>query len=279
MFKTLSSLISTFFFLAVIGLMVLLVGYWKISQELPDYHQLAKYEPPVTTRLYAGDGQLLMEYDAQKRLFVPENKIPEKVKQAFIAAEDKKFYSHSGIDFIGIARAILLNLKNFGSGRRPSGASTITQQVAKNFLLSSEVSILRKIKEAILSTRMEQAFTKQHILELYLNEIYLGNRSYGVAAAALNYFGKPLDELELEEIAYLAALPKGPNNYNPKTRYENAVARRNWVIGRMAEDGYVSADEAEIAMAKPLKVVDRGDEFVKNADYFSEAHLERRLCC
>lgn len=117
---------------------------------------------------------------------------------------------------------------------------------------------------------MEQAFTKQHILELYLNEIYLGNRSYGVAAAALNYFGKPLDELELEEIAYLAALPKGPNNYNPKTRYENAVARRNWVIGRMAEDGYVSADEAEIAMAKPLKVVDRGDEFVKNADYFSE---------
>lgn len=270
MFKTLSSLISTFFFLAVIGLMVLLVGYWKISQELPDYHQLAKYEPPVTTRLYAGDGQLLMEYAAQKRLFVPENKIPEKVKQAFIAAEDKKFYSHSGIDFIGIARAILLNLKNFGSGRRPSGASTITQQVAKNFLLSSEVSILRKIKEAILSTRMEQAFTKQHILELYLNEIYLGNRSYGVAAAALNYFGKPLDELELEEIAYLAALPKGPNNYNPKTRYENAVARRNWVIGRMAEDGYVSADEAEIAMAKPLKVVDRGDEFVKNADYFSE---------
>ncbi len=270
MFKTLSSLLSALFFLAVIGIIAVLVGYVAVSHDLPDYRQLAEYEPPVTTRLYAGDGQLLMEYAAQKRIFVPESQIPEKVKQAFIAAEDKNFYHHAGIDFFGIARAILVNIKNIGSGRRPSGASTITQQVAKNFLLSSEVSIMRKIKEAILSTRMEQAFTKQHILELYLNEIYLGNRAYGVAAAALNYFGKSLNELSLEEIAYLAALPKGPNNYNPKTKYANAVARRNWVIGRMLEDGYVSEEEAEKAMAAPLKVVDRSDEFVKNADYFSE---------
>lgn len=270
MFKTLTTLLSAAFFFAVIGIIGLLIGYWKISQDLPDYHQLSDYAPPVTTRLYAGDGQLLMEYAAQKRLFVPENQIPDKVKNAFIAAEDKNFYNHSGIDFIGIARAVLVNLKNFGSGRRPSGASTITQQVAKNFFLSSEVSILRKIKEAILSVRMEQAFTKEHILELYLNEIYLGNRAYGVAAAALNYFGKPLNELELEEIAYLAALPKGPNNYNPKTKYDNAIARRNWVLGRMQEDGYISEEEAEIAKAKPLKVVDRSGEFVKNADYFSE---------
>ncbi len=270
MFKTLSSLISTCFFFAVIGLIVALVGFWQISQELPDYHQLAKYEPPVTTRLYAGDGQLLMEYAAQKRLFVPESKIPERVKQAFIAAEDKTFYRHSGIDFIGIIRAVLLNIKNLGSGRRPSGASTITQQVAKNFLLSSEVSITRKIKEAILATKMEQAFTKQHILELYLNEIYLGNRSYGVAAAALNYFGKSLNELSLEEIAYLAALPKGPNNYDPKKKYAAAIGRRNWVIGRMLEDGYITEEEANEAISKPLVTVDRGNAFVEDGEYFSE---------
>lgn len=270
MFKTLSSLISTFFFFAVIAFVLVISSLWEYAGQLPDYHQLAKYEPPVTTRLYAGDGQLLMEYANEKRLFVPVSKMPEKVKQAFISAEDKKFYSHSGIDFVGIVRAILGNLKNIGSGRRPAGASTITQQVAKNFLLSSELSYTRKIKEAILATRIEQAFSKDHILELYLNEIYLGNRSYGVAAAALNYFGKPLDKLDLEEIAYLAALPKGPNNYNPKTKYEAAVARRNWVIDRMAEDGYVDETEAQLAKDKPLKTVDRNNEFVKDANYFSE---------
>ncbi|MBS4773058.1 MAG: penicillin-binding protein 1A [Proteobacteria bacterium] len=270
MFKTISSLLSTFFFFAVIALIVLITSLWQISQELPDYHQLEKYEPAVTTRLYAGDGRLLMEYAAEKRLFVPEEKIPERVKNAFISAEDKNFYHHFGIDFFGIARAVLDNLRNIGSGRRPAGASTITQQVAKNFLLSSELSYKRKIKEAILSTRIEQAFSKQHILELYLNEIYLGNRSYGVAAAALNYFGKSLDELTLEEAAYLAALPKGPNNYNPKTKYEAAVARRNWVIGRMLEDGYASEEEAEAAKEKPLKVVERRGAFVEDAQYFSE---------
>lgn len=270
MFKTLSSLISTFFFFAVIAFVLVISSLWEYAGQLPDYHQLAKYEPPVTTRLYAGDGQLLMEYANEKRLFVPVSKMPEKVKQAFISAEDKKFYSHSGIDFVGIVRAILGNLKNIGSGRRPAGASTITQQVAKNFLLSSELSYTRKIKEAILATRMEQAFSKDHILELYLNEIYLGNRSYGVAAAALNYFGKALDKLDLEEIAYLAALPKGPNNYNPKTKYEAAVGRRNWVIDRMFEDGYISEEEAQQAKDKPLKTVGRNNEFVKDANYFSE---------
>ncbi len=270
MFKTLSSLLSTFFFFAVIGLVLMITSIWKISQELPEYKQLAKYEPAVTTRLYAGDGQLMMEYAVEKRLFVPEEKIPSLVKNAFIAAEDKKFYSHSGIDFVGIARAVIGNLKNIGTGRRPAGASTITQQVAKNFLLSSELSYVRKIKEAILATRIEQAFTKQHILELYLNEIYLGNRSYGVAAAALNYFGKSLDELSLEEVAYLAALPKGPNNYNPKTRYEAAIARRNWVIDRMVEDGYATPEDAETAKAKPLQTIERRGEFVKDGEYFSE---------
>lgn len=270
MLKTLSSILSTLFLFAVIGIVLVLCCFWHFSQTLPDYRQLAKYEPAVTTRLYAGDGQLLKEYAVEQRLFVPVDKIPEQVKQAFISAEDKKFYRHSGLDYVGILRAVLSNLKNLGSGRRPSGASTITQQVAKNFLLTSEVSYIRKIKEALLAWRMEQAFDKDHILELYLNEIYLGNRSYGVAAAALNYFDKPLTELTLEEAAYLAALPKGPNNYNPRTRYEAAVARRNWVIGRMAEDGYVDELAAENAKAQPLTVVERSKHFVGNAEYFSE---------
>ncbi len=276
MFKTLSSLLSTFFFFAVIALVLVITSVWQMSQELPDYLQLAKYEPSVTTRLYAGDGQLMMEYAAEKRLFVPEEKIPPLVKNAFIAAEDKKFYSHFGVDPIGIVRAFADNLKNIGSGRRPAGASTITQQVAKNFLLSSELSYKRKIKEALLAMRMEQAFTKQHILELYLNEIYLGNRSYGVAAAALNYFGKSLDELSIEEAAYLAALPKGPNNYNPRTKYAAAVGRRNWVIDRMVEDGYVSEKDGEEAKSKPLEVIERRGEFVKDAEYFSE-EVRRRV--
>lgn len=270
MLKTLSSFLSTCFFFAVIAFVLIITSVWQVSQELPDYRQLENYEPAVTTRLYAGDGQVMMEYAAEKRLFVPEDKIPALVKNAFIAAEDKNFYHHFGIDPMGILRAVLTNVKRLGSGHRPSGASTITQQVAKNFLLSSELSYKRKIKEALLALRMEQAFTKEHILELYLNEIYLGNRSYGVAAAAMNYFGKALDELTLEEAAYLAALPKGPNNYNPKTKYDAAVARRNWVIDRMVEDGYASAEEAANAKAKPLTVLEGKSELVKDAQYFSE---------
>ncbi len=270
MFKFFSTLVSAGMFFAILGLIALMLIFGILSKDLPDYRQLAKYEPAVTTRLFAGDGQLLMEYAAEKRLFVPVDKIPERVKQAFISAEDKHFYQHGGIDYIGIARAVINNIKNLGSGRRPSGASTITQQVAKNFLLSSEVSYVRKIKEAILANRMNNAFSKDHILELYLNEIYLGNRSYGVAAAALNYFDKALDELELEEIAYLAALPKGPNNYHPERRYDAAVARRNWVIGRMTEDGYVTQEEAERAKAKPLVTVKRKTGFLKDAEYYSE---------
>lgn len=270
MFKTLTSFLSTIFFFAVIGIILILVTFWQFSVDLPDYSKLAKYEPPVTTRLYASDGQPLMEYASEKRFFVPIDKIPELVKNAFISAEDKHFYHHSGVDFLGIIRAILGNLKNMGTGKRPAGASTITQQVAKNFLLSSELSYIRKIKEAILATRIEKSFSKDHILELYLNEIYLGNRSYGVAAAALNYFGKSLDELEIEEMAYLAALPKGPNNYNPKTKYEAAVGRRNWVIDRMEEDNYITEEEALKAKDKPLKVIERNPNIIRDAQYFSE---------
>ena len=270
MLKSLSSFLSACFFFVVVAFILIITSLWQISQELPEYKQLAKYEPKVTTRLYAGDGHLMAEYAAEKRLFVPEEKIPLLVKQAFLSAEDKNFYSHFGIDFAGITRAILVNIKNLGSGRRPTGASTITQQVAKNFLLSSELSYKRKIKEALLAVRIEQSFSKKHILELYLNEIYLGNRAYGVAAAAINYFNKSLDELTIEEIAYLAALPKGPNNYNPKTKYDAAIARRNWVIDRMREDGYIPEEAAEEAKTKPLTVVSNKDELVRYSQYFSE---------
>lgn len=270
MFKFFSALISAGLFFAAIVLIAVTVFLSQIVSDLPDYKQLAKYEPPVTTRFFAGDGQLLMEYAAEKRFFVPIDKIPSRIKNAFIAAEDKHFYTHGGIDYAGIVRAVINNLKNFGTGRRPAGASTITQQVAKNFLLSSEVSYVRKIKEAMLANRINKAFTKDHVLELYLNEIYLGNRSYGVAAAALNYFNKALDELEIEEVAYLAALPKGPNNYHPVRRHDAAVARRNWVISRMAEDGYITKEEAEVAKQKPLVVVSRESGFLKDAEYYSE---------
>lgn len=260
--------------LAFFGLIVLIIaatyGLSKINITIPDYRQLADYEPAVTTRLFAGDGQVMMEYASEKRLFVPIEKIPDIVKNAFIAAEDKHFYSHAGIDYTGIIRAVLGNLRNMGKGKRPAGASTITQQVAKNFLLSSELSYTRKLKEAILARRINKAFSKEHVLELYLNEIYLGNRAYGVAAAAMNYFNKSLDELSIDEVAYLAALPKGPNNYNPITKYDAAIARRNWVIDRMVADGYVSQEDAEEAKKRPLKVIEHKSGFLKDTEYYSE---------
>ncbi len=231
-----------------------MAGYllWYASRDLPSYESLAQYEPPVMTRIHAHDGQLIAEYARQRRIFVPINTIPELVIHAFLSAEDKRFYEHGGLDFFGIARAVIRNLQN--PGRRPEGASTITQQVAKNFLLSSEQRYERKLKEAILAIRIERAYSKDKILELYLNEIYLGIGSYGVAAAALNYFSKELDELTPEEAAYLAALPKAPNNYHPFRNTREATARRNWVLEQMAENGYISPEQAEEAKAKPLQV-------------------------
>jgi penicillin-binding protein 1A len=244
------------------------VNYY--GQDLPDYSQLKDYKPPIVTRLYAGDGRLMAEFAQEKRVFVPINEVPDIVKQAFIAAEDKNFYTHPGIDFTAIARAALSNIINAGSGRRPVGASTITQQVAKNFLLTNEVSYTRKIKEAILAYRMEQALSKDRLLELYLNQIFLGARSYGVAAASMEYFNKSLPELSIEEAAYLAALPKAPNNYHPVRKYDAALARRNWVIERMREDGYINNSQAELATIKPLKTVQRDISRIVSAPYFAE---------
>ncbi len=270
MYKLFLNLVSLGLLFLVLLCAAAFIWFKTYGFDIPDYKRLATYEPPVTTRFYAGDGQVLMEYAVEKRIFVPEDKIPERVKNAFIAAEDKHFYSHPGIDLLGITRAILTNVVNYAKGRRMVGASTITQQVAKNFLLSSERSLVRKIKEAILAYRISKAFSKEHVLELYLNEIYLGNRAYGVAAAALNYFDKSLDELSLEEAAYLAALPKGPNNYNPKKRYDAALNRRNWVIGRMIEDGYATAEEGEVAKQKPLVTVEHKFGYLEDGEYFSD---------
>ncbi|MBV6632375.1 MAG: penicillin-binding protein 1A [Alphaproteobacteria bacterium] len=278
--KLLGKLLLTFFALGVLGVIVaggiLLFALYRFGAGLPDFSQLASYEPPVVTRVHAGDGQLLEEFARQKRVFVPVEAMPPQLVNAFVAAEDQDFFNHIGIDFRGILRAAMNNAKSIGTGRRPEGASTITQQVAKNFLLTNEVSIERKAKEAILAIRIERVFSKDQILELYLNEIYLGRGSYGVAAAALNYFDKALDELNLAEIAYLAALPKAPNNYHPTRKTEAAIARRNYVITRMEEDGYVKVADAIGAKNQSLDVVPRrGEEYVE-AGHFTE-EVRRRL--
>lgn len=250
--------------------------FWEYGRNLPEYSKLARYEPPVVTRVHAGDGALLAEYATEKRVFVPVTEIPQPLIEAFLSAEDKGFYDHFGIDLKALARAVVTNIVNYGSGRRPIGASTITQQVAKNFLLSNEVSIERKIKEAILAIRMERAFSKDQLLALYLNEIYLGFGSYGVAAAALNYFDKSLDTLTLAEMAYLAALPKAPNNYHPVKRYKAAIQRRNWVLGQMRENGFITREEAALARQEAITIRPRSGVDGADAPYFVE-EVRRQL--
>lgn len=218
-----------------------------LTKDLPDYEVLAKYEPPVTTRVHAADGALMAEFARERRLYLPIQAVPDRVKAAFLSAEDKNFYNHPGVDVTGLARAVVTNIQNLGSGRRPVGASTITQQVAKNFLLTSDQTMQRKIKEMVLSFRIEQAYSKDRILELYLNEIFFGLGSYGIAGAALTYFDKSVNELSLAEAAYLAALPKGPSNYHPFRYTERAIERRNWVIDQMVANGYATAEEGEKA--------------------------------
>ena len=256
--------------LAMVGAGAALYLIHGYGAGLPDYRQLAHYQPPTVTRVHAGDGRLLAEFAHEKRVFVPVEAIPKRVIQAFLAAEDKNFYRHPGIDPLSIVRAALTNLGRLGDNRRPVGASTITQQVAKNFLLSNEVSLERKIKEALLAFRIERAFTKDQILELYLNQIYLGVGSYGVAAAALNYFDKSLDELTTAEAAFLAGLPKAPSWYHPERRPEAAKERRDWVIGRMLDVGFIDRGEAALALAEPLVMHRRAPTEVVRADYFVE---------
>ena len=250
---------------------------YSVTRDLPSVEALRDYQPPVTTRVYAGDGTLLGEYARERRIFVPISFVPKRVIQAFTSAEDKNFYSHPGIDPSGIMRAAVKDIFNVFQHKRLEGASTITQQVAKNFLLNSDVKFSRKIREAILAIRIDATYSKAKILELYLNEIYLGENSYGVAAAALNYFGKSLDELDVAEVAFLAALPKAPSAYDPVHNHEAALDRRNWVIGQMRENGYISSDEERAALAEPLITQTRAiGSQTEDADYFVE-EVRRQL--
>jgi penicillin-binding protein 1A len=272
-------LVLRFFgFLFAVGTIVFLVGIgaaagllWHFSKDLPDYSQLQNYEPPVMSRVHAADGSLLAEYATQRRLYIPIQAIPKLVTNAFIAAEDKNFYEHNGLDYMGMARAVVFLIQNYGSSRRPQGASTITQQVAKNFLLTNELSYTRKIKEALLALKIERTYSKEKILELYLNEIYLGLGAYGVAAASLLYFDKSVHELTIAEAAYLAALPKAPNNYHPFRQRERAIERRNYVIDQMVVIGAISASDGEAAKKEPLNVTARPTgAHIFAAEYFAE---------
>lgn len=269
-FKALRRALVVLAVLAAAGVLVAFYAIHHFSRDLPDYSQLETYEPPIATRVYAGDGRLLAEFATEKRVFTAIDAIPKRVVDAFLAAEDSEFFDHSGVNFFSMVRAAFQNVGNLAADRRPVGASTITQQVAKNFLLSNELSIARKVKEIVLAFRIEKALTKRRILELYLNEIYLGYGAYGVAAAAGNYFGKSLDELSLSEAAYLAALPKAPSNYHPIRNRPAAVARRNWVLERMRDEGFITAEAAAKAEADPLSVRLRDETETARADYFAE---------
>ncbi|WP_315704271.1 MULTISPECIES: penicillin-binding protein 1A [unclassified Bradyrhizobium] len=265
-------------FLFAAGTVVFLVGVaavagliWHFSKDLPDYSQLQDYEPPVMTRVHAVDGSLVGEYAKERRLYLPIQAVPKLVINAFLAAEDKNFYEHGGIDFTGMARAAVVYAQNFGSNRRPQGASTITQQVAKNFLLTNEVSFTRKIKEALLAMRIERTYSKDKILELYLNEIYLGSGAYGVAAASLVYFDKSVNELTVAEAAYLAALPKMPGSLHPIRNHDRAIERRNYVIDRLLENGWIKQADADKARKDPLTIASRNTgAHIFAGEYFAE---------
>jgi penicillin-binding protein 1A len=271
-------LLRFFGFLFTAGTIMFLAGlaavaglFWHFSKDLPDYSQLQNYEPPVMTRVHAVDGSLVGEYAKERRLYLPIQAVPKLVINAFLAAEDKNFYEHGGIDYTGMARAGLVYIQNYGSNRRPQGASTITQQVAKNFLLTNEVSFARKIKEALLAMRIEKTYSKDKILELYLNEIYLGLGAYGIAAASLVYFDKSVNELTVAEASYLAALPKMPTTLHPVRNRDRAIERRNYVVDRMLENGWIKQADADKARKESLGVTSRSNGAHTFAgEYFAE---------
>ncbi len=259
-----------FLFFGVIGVAVAAYIIYYYSRDLPDYSQLRQYYPPSITRMYSADGKLIEEYAREHRIFVPISAVPESLVKAFVASEDKNFYSHEGIDIASIIRAAINNVSRIMNHRRVEGGSTITQQVVKNFLLTSERSLERKIKEAILSYMVTQTFTKDEILELYLNQIYLGKGAYGVAAAALNYFNKSVEELTLNESAVLASLPKAPSKYNPVRNYQRAFERKNYVLGRMYDDGYITEEQARKAIAQQITLADFDKVQTLDAGYYAE---------
>ena len=259
--------------MAAIFVLVLLFIFstlWYFSSDLPDYKILANYKPPISSRVHSGEGQLIAEYALQKRLFIPYDSVPKKVVYSFLSAEDKNFFSHPGIDAKSITRAVIKNLKNIFSDKRLEGASTITQQVAKNFLLTSEVSLKRKIKEAILAFRIERAYSKERIMELYLNQIYLGEGTYGIAAASLEYFDKAVSDLNYEEAALLAALPKAPRKYNPYKSTQRAKIRRNLVLKNLYENSYIDETQYEDFINKKIITKKRKIKLLEEANFYSE---------
>ena len=263
-------LLLIFLFIFVfITVFIIFYTLWRYSSELPSYENIVQYKPNLSSRIYSSDGFLLKSFYTEERIFIPVDRIPKNIKYAFLASEDKNFYNHYGVYVIAIFRAFLTNIMNINSNKRVIGASTITQQVVKNLLLSNELSYSRKIKEIILAIRIENILDKNDILELYLNDIYLGYGSYGVGSASLNYFNKSIYDLKLHEIAFLASLPKAPNNYNPKTNYYKAIDRRNWVIDRMYANGFISREELNYKN-EPIEVFERVDIEFSDADYFYE---------
>ena len=262
-------LLILLFILTFVSIFTIFYILWQYSGELPSYENIIKYKPNLSSRIYSSDGLLLKSFYTEERIFIPVERIPKNIKNAFLASEDKNFYDHYGIDIIAISRAFFTNIININSNKRVVGASTITQQVVKNLLLSNELSYSRKIKEIILAIRIENILNKDDILELYLNDIYLGFGSYGIGSASLNYFNKSIYDLELHEVAFLAALPKAPNNYNPKKNYLRALDRRNWVIERMYANKFIKKEDLQYK-DKPLEVFKRADVEFSEADYYYE---------
>ena len=249
---------------------VLIAVLWAFSNKLPDYKFLKSYKPPVSSKVYSGDGQLVSDFSKEKRIFVPYNVIPAKVINSFLSAEDKNFFTHPGVDAKGVVRATLNNISNVIYSKRLEGASTITQQVAKNFLLSNEVSLNRKIKEAILAFRIERVLSKKRILELYLNQIYLGQGAYGIASASLEYFNKPISELNYAESALLAALPKAPSKYNPYKDLKLAKFRRNLVLKNLLDNNYLTKEQYKILIKKKIELNKRKKVFLEDSRYYVE---------
>jgi len=255
---------SLFFLILSVGIL------WSFSNNIPDYKFLKNYKPPVSSKMYAGNGDLVADFSQEKRIFVPFNSIPKKVINSFLAAEDKNFFKHPGVDAKGVLRAVINNIKNIMTSKRLEGASTITQQVAKNFLLTNEVSLNRKIKEAILAFRIERALSKERILELYLNQIYLGSGSYGVAAASLEYFDKSIKELNYNEAALLAALPKAPSRYNPYRNIKVAKFRRDLVLKNLMENDFLKLEEYEKLKNQDIILKKTKKVFLEDAQYYIE---------
>jgi len=267
LFKNILIFLVSLFLLISLTILIVL---WTFSNNIPDYRFLKNYKPPVSSKMYSGNGELVADFSKEKRIFVPYEAIPKNVINSFLSAEDKNFFSHPGVDAKGVIRAIINNIKNVISSKRLEGASTITQQVAKNFLLTNEVSFNRKIKEAILAFRIERALSKERILELYLNQIYLGSGAYGVAAASLEYFDKSIKELNYNEAALLAALPKAPSRYNPYKDKKLAKFRRDLVLKNLYENNLIDEKKYSNFKIQPIKLKKKKKVFLENSQYYIE---------